>query len=58
MTTAGTTLTDIAQTRHPLSMIGSLAKWNAARLTRRDLRRMSRHELGDIGIDDLEALIR
>ena len=41
-----------------ISLIGTLARWNAARLTRRALRRMSRHELGDIGIDDLELLTR
>ncbi len=58
MTTSSTAPIGTEMQLHLGSMIGSLARWNAARLTRRALRRMSRHELGDIGIDDLEALTR
>jgi uncharacterized protein YjiS (DUF1127 family) len=58
MTTAGMYTTDAALQRRPASLLATLSQWNDARLTRRALRRLSRHELGDIGIDDLEALVR
>jgi uncharacterized protein YjiS (DUF1127 family) len=41
-----------------IHFIAALTRWNDARLTRNALRRLSRHELGDIGIVDAEALIR
>jgi uncharacterized protein YjiS (DUF1127 family) len=58
MTTASMTPTDTAIQRRPASFLGGLAQWNDARLTRRALRRLSRHELSDIGLDDPETLIR
>lgn len=57
MMTAGITLIDAAPRRRPASLLGPLARWNDARLTRRALRQLSRHELRDIGLDDPDALI-
>ena len=58
MMTAGTAPTDTAFQRPRATLLGMLAQWNDARLTRRALRRLSRHELADIGLDDPDALIR
>jgi uncharacterized protein YjiS (DUF1127 family) len=57
MTTAGLPPTDTT-IRHRANLLGALSQWNDARLTRRALRRLSRHELNDLGIDDPEALTR
>ncbi len=58
MSTAGMTPAEAALPRRPVSPLALLAQWNDTRLTRRALRRLSRHELGDIGLDDPEALTR
>lgn len=58
MTTAGMTPTDAALQRRRHTLLGTLSQWNDARLTRRALRQLSRHELSDIGLDDPETLFR
>ena len=56
MTTAGMTGNDAALNRRRVPLLHTLAQWNDARLTRRALRRLSRHELADIGLEDLDVL--
>ena len=58
MSTVGMTPTDSALPRRPVSLLTLIADWNDERLTRRALSRLSRHELGDIGLEDLDTLFR
>ncbi len=58
MMTAGLTPNDAAIGRRRVPLLDTLAQWNDARLTRRALRRLSRHELADIGLEDPDALNR
>ena len=58
MSTAGMTPTESPLSTRPVSLLTLIADWNDERLTRRALRRLSRHELGDIGLEDLDSLFR
>jgi uncharacterized protein YjiS (DUF1127 family) len=54
----GMTHTPAALPRRPVSFLTLIADWNDERLTRRVLRRLSRHELSDIGLEDIDGLFR
>lgn len=58
MMPAGTIPNDAALARRRASLLDALAQWNDARLTRRALRRLSPHELADLGLEDPETLFR
>lgn len=58
MSTAGMTPAFAALPRRPVSLLTLIGDWNDERLTRRALRRLSRHELDDIGLEDLDTLFR
>lgn len=58
MPTQGMSPADVALPRRPVSLLTLIADWNDERLTRRALRRLGRHELGDIGLEDLDSLFR
>jgi uncharacterized protein YjiS (DUF1127 family) len=54
----GMTPAPTALPRRPLSLLTLIADWNDERLTRRALRRLSRHELSDMGLEDIDGLFR
>jgi uncharacterized protein YjiS (DUF1127 family) len=47
-----------ARQRPSVCLLTLIADWNDERLTRRALSRLSRHELGDIGLEDIDGLFR
>ena len=47
-----------ARPRRPISLLTLIADWNDERLTRRALGRLSRHELDDAGLEDLDTVFR
>jgi uncharacterized protein YjiS (DUF1127 family) len=56
MSTVDMTLASSPLPRRPISFLALIADWNDERLTRRALRRLSRHELSDIGLEDIDGL--
>ena len=58
MSIAVMTLIDSPRLRPTVSLLTLIADWNDERLTRRALGRLSRHELGDIGLEDIDGLFQ